>query len=80
MKNTTDSALDSNNRTCNLECRDGFYKNNSLCACFPRCDTWEQYSHSATVASDFFVVLSAAVGFIAGIAVLVTSCIRWKRT
>ena len=76
---TSDSAADSNNTTCSRECRDGFYKNDTLCACLPRCDTWEQYPHSTTVASDFFVVLSATVGLIAGIAVLVISCIRWKR-
>ena len=79
MNITSDSASDNNNRACSLECRDGFYKNDTLCACFPRCDTWEQYPHSTNVASDFFVVLSAAVGLIAGIAVLVISCIRWKR-
>ena len=76
------SASDSNNRigsNCSVECRDGFYINTTLCACLPRCDTWEQYPHSTTVASDVFVVLAAIVGLIAGIAVLVISCIRWKR-
>ena len=58
-------------------CREGFYCESGIC--LPRCDEWEQYPHAIVVAIDVIVILSAAVGLIAGIAVLILSCISWKR-
>ena len=58
-------------------CREGFYCDSGVC--LPRCDEWEQYPHATVVAVDVIVILSAATGLIAGIAVLVFSCISWKQ-
>jgi len=51
--------------------------NTSLC--LPVCGSWEQYPHGVSLAINAIVILSAAVGFIASIAVLVSTCIRWNR-
>ena len=74
-----DNVSNITNDSCSVKCRDGFYINTTLCACLPRCDTWELYSHTTTVVTDVFTLLSACIGFIAGVAVLVISCIRRKR-
>ena len=72
---TRDSSNDTD--VGSLECHDGFYVN--AMSCLPRCDTWEQHPHSTIVITDVFVLLSAAIGLIAGVAVLVIAYIRRKR-
>ena len=42
------------------------------------CGSWELFSHHSVVAINVTLGLSAAIGVIASIAVLVISCIRWK--
>ena len=63
-----------------LQCQEGFscsaLGNTSLC--LPVCGRWEQYPHSAVVAIDVAIIVSASIGLVASIAVLVISCIRWK--
>jgi len=64
-----------------LQCQEGFscsaMGNTSLC--LPVCGHWAQYSRGTVVAIDVAIILSAAIGVIASVAVLVVSCIRWKR-
>ena len=74
-----DNVTNITSDSCSVKCRDGFYTNTTLCVCLPRCDTWELYSRTITVVTDVFTLLSASIGFIAGVAVLVISCIRRKR-
>ena len=51
--------------------------NTSLC--LPVCGRWAQYPRGTVVAIDVVIILSAAICVIASIAVLVLSCIQWKR-
>ena len=64
-----------------LQCQESFscttVENTSLC--LPVCGRWELFSHPSIVAINVTVSLSAAIGIIASIAVLVISCIRWKQ-
>ena len=64
-----------------LQCQEGFScsaeKNASVC--LPVCGSWEQYPHNTVVAIDVVVIISAVIGFVSSIAVLVISCIRWNR-
>ena len=64
-----------------LQCQEGFsctaVSNASIC--LPVCGSWEEYPRATVVAIDVFVILSAVIGFVSSIAVLVISCIRWNR-
>ena len=64
-----------------LQCQEGFscstVGNTSLC--LPVCGSWKQYPDGVSLAIDVVIILSASIGFVASIAVLVISCIRWKR-
>jgi len=64
-----------------LQCQEDFscstVGNTSLC--LPVCGSWKLYPHGISLAIDAVIILSAAVGFVASIAVLVSTCIRWKR-
>ena len=70
----------SENNCSTLQCQEGFscsaVGNTSLC--LPVCGCWAQYPHGTVVAIDVAIVLSATVGVLASIAVLVVSCIRWE--
>ena len=64
-----------------IQCSEDFscsvVRNGSFC--LPVCGSWEQLPHGTVVAVDVVVVLSAVIGVIASIAVIVISCIRWNR-
>ena len=64
-----------------LQCHEGFsciaVSNASIC--LPVCRSWEEYPRATVVAIDVVVILSAVIGFVSSIAVLVISCIRWNR-
>ena len=64
-----------------LQCQEGFscstVGNTSLC--LPVCGSWEEHPHDVVLAIDVVIILSAAVGFVASIAVFVITCIRWER-
>ena len=64
-----------------LQCQEGFscsaMGNTSFC--LPVCGRWAQYPRGTVVAIDVVIILSAAICVIASIAVLVLSCIQWKR-
>ena len=64
---------------CNIKCRDDFYEDSEMCTCKPRCDSWEQYPHSTVIVTDTVVIISASIGLLSGIAVLIISLIRRKR-
>ena len=64
---------------CTIECRDDFYKDSEMCTCKPRCDRWEQHPHSTVIVADVIVIISASIGLLAGIAVLILTLMRRKR-
>ena len=61
---------------CSIECHDQFYCENNFCK--PRCDKFEEYSHSYTVAIDVLIIASTSIGMMTGLASLVISCLRYK--
>ena len=64
-----------------LQCQKGFScsAERNASVCLPVCGSWEQYPRSTVVAIDVVVIISAVIGFVSSIAVLVISCIRWNR-
>ena len=62
---------------CSIECHDQFYCENNFCN--PRCDKFEEYSHSYTVATDVLAIVAACIGIVAGLAVLVIFCLRYQK-
>lgn len=47
-------------------------------SCVARCDSWKQSSPSVTFAVMVVEIVAAALGLLAGITLLVLSCIRWR--
>ena len=64
-----------------LQCHEGFscIAVNNASICLPVCGSWEEYPRATVVGIDVVVILSAVIGFVSSIAVLVISCIRWNR-
>ena len=60
----------------NLSCQEQFSRVNGIC--IPRCDSWEQTSHTAAVTVQVTLMLAASLLIIGGIAVFIASCIWWK--
>ena len=61
---------------CTIECHDQFYCENNFCK--PRCDGYEEHSHSYTVATDVLILVLSSIGMVTGLAGLVISCLRYK--
>ena len=77
--------VEQQNQTChNITCRDGFYlketliANDSVFLCYPSCYTWKQHASLPNFVIDFLVLLSACIGVVSGVGVLVVAGIRWK--
>ena len=60
-------------------CSEGFYINENTGLCTPECGVWEEFPHSFVVGIDAVVIFSGIVYFVSGLAVLVLSCINYKR-
>ena len=60
-------------------CNEGFYISESTGLCVPECGVWEEFPHSTVVGVDAVVIFSGIVYFLSGLAVLVLSCINYKR-
>ena len=60
-------------------CNEGFYISENTGLCVPECGVWEEFPHSFVVGIDAVVIFSGIVYFLSGIAVLVLSCISYKR-
>ena len=60
-------------------CNEGFYINEKSGLCTPECGVWEEFPHSFIVGVDAVVILLGIVYFLSGLAVLVLSCIDYKR-
>ena len=73
--NTTYNNLTMFERTCN----EGFYINESTGLCLPQCGKWKVYPDNVEMAVNIAVILSAAIGTIAGAIGLVLSCIQYKQ-
>ena len=60
-------------------CSEDFFLNESTGQCLPECGVWEELPHSTVVGIDVVVIFSAIVYLLSGVAVLVLSCINYKR-
>ena len=81
---TNGSSSQQQNLTCsNITCHEGFYckedASNGYIFCNPSCHTWKQYPHATNLAIDFLVLMSACIGVVSGVGVLVVAGIRWKK-
>ena len=61
-----------------LDCRENFFREQEGGLCFPKCEKWQEFSPSEVMATDAIILLSAAVGIIAAVAVIIISIIRYK--
>ena len=70
-----------NNTNSNLtgNCTEGFYADEGTGVCRPQCGKWKFYSDNAEIAINIAVIISAAIGTIAGAIGLVLSCIQYKQ-
>ena len=73
--NNTNSNLTLFKRTCN----EGFYYDESTGLCLPQCGKWKFYPDNVEMAVNITVIISAAIGTIAGAIGLVLSCIQYKQ-
>ena len=62
-----------------LMCSEGFVYIEEVHQCHPHCPSWEEHEHGLSIAYNVIVTTSAAVSVLASIAVLVLSCVRYKR-
>lgn len=64
----------------NITCREGFYciegANNSHGFCNPSCYSWNQYPRITNIVVNFMVLMSACIGILTGIGVLVAAVVR----
>ena len=68
----TDSVL--------YNCSEGFYRENCSNVCIPNCYTWMQHkSKGVSKFKDFLILFSTFDGFIASVAVLIISAIKYNR-
>ena len=66
----------------NITFSEGFYciesSNDSHASCNPSCYSWNQYSRSTNIAVDFMVLMSACIGVVTGIGVVIVAIMRRK--
>ena len=60
-------------------CSENFHISEITGRCTPECLVWEELPHSTVVGVDAVVIFSAIVYLLSGVAVLVLSCINYKR-
>ena len=80
LVSTPQDLVSQQNLTCsNITCREGFYckedTNNSVISCHPSCYTWNQHTPLANIAIDILVLMSACMGVVSGVGVLVVNSI-----
>ena len=62
-----------------LDCREDFFREGDSKLCVPSCYTWKEFTPTETIIYDVIILLSAIVGFISGLFIMVISFIRFKR-
>ena len=75
----TDLQIAVPNTSTGRVCSEGFYINESTGLCIPECGVWEEFPHSFVVGFDVVVILSGVINLLGSTAVLVLSCISYKR-
>ena len=60
-------------------CNEGFFISENTGLCTPECGVWEEFPHSFVVGIDVVAIFSGIVYFLSGAAVLVLSCMSYKR-
>lgn len=62
-----------------LPCRENFFRPEGSVFCVANCHTWSEFSQSVAISTDVVVALSAIIGMVTGIAVIVISVLRFKK-
>ena len=62
-----------------LPCQDNFFRPDGSDICVANCHTWSQYTESVVIVTDVFILLAAIIGFIAAVATVIISFIRFKK-
>ena len=60
-------------------CQENFFRPEGSLACVPSCHTWSAFPPSVTISTDVFIALSAIIGLVTGVAVVVLSVFRHKQ-
>ena len=60
-------------------CREDFFREEGSDSCVPSCYTWHEYSEAEVIVTDVVTGLSAVIGFVSGLVIIVISSIRFKR-
>ena len=63
---------------CTITCNEDFYLDEAVGYCRPHCGRWEAYPSTLQPVRDALVIISAACGIIAGIAVIVLAYFRHR--
>jgi len=64
---------------CTITCHEDFYLDKAVGYCRPHCGRWEAYPSTLQPVRDALVIISAACGIIAGIAVVVLAYFRHRK-
>ena len=62
-----------------LECSRGFYQENGSQICIPSCYSWTAYGKTLSISVDVMLGVTAFIGLLSAIAVLVISGLRHHR-
>jgi hypothetical protein len=62
-----------------VPCQEDFFREEEGGLCFPRCESWREYSDSETIATDVVILSAGVIGVISGLAFTVISIIRLNK-
>ena len=83
MNNESDNAVEDTvakvNASTGRVCSEGFYISESTGLCVPECGVWEEFPHSFVSAINIVVLFCGIVHLLGASAVLILSCINYKR-
>ena len=66
-------------QNCTLSCREKFFCDVQSQFCIPQCPEWNLFPSAVSKSADLFTLTFGLMGLVAGVAVLVVSCLRWKK-
>ena len=76
MLTTIDNSTNNSSSNFSVICAEMFYEFNNTC--FPRCDNFEDDSHTTIISKLSIELFAASIGMFMGIVVLVISLVRRK--
>jgi hypothetical protein len=62
-----------------IPCQEDFFREEEGGLCFPRCETWTEYTDSEKIATDVVILSTAVIGVASGLTVIIISIIRSDR-